>query len=80
MYDYELFNRGCLDHMKYTTKYNMSPAENYYNTSVCVRVCLSLCVCSRRGQMFERRRGRRLWILLLPGELNLRHGRDARDL
>lgn len=30
--------------------------------------------------MFERRRGRGLWILLLPGKLNLRHRRNARDL
>lgn len=43
-------------------------------------MCVFVCVRSRRGQMFEWRRGRRLRILLLPGELNLRHGRDARDL
>lgn len=40
-------------------------------------VCLS---CSWRGQMFEWSRGRGLRILLLPGELHLRHGRDAWNL
>lgn len=30
--------------------------------------------------MFEWRRGRGLWILLLPGKLNLRHRRNARNL
>lgn len=30
--------------------------------------------------MFEWCRGRRLWILLLPGKLNLRHRRNARNL
>lgn len=30
--------------------------------------------------MFERCRGRGLWILLLPGKLNLRHRRNARNL
>lgn len=39
-----------------------------------------LCVCSWCGQMFEWRRDRRLWVLLLSGKLHLRHWRDARAL
>lgn len=39
-----------------------------------------LCVCSWCGQMFEWRRGRRLRVFLLPGKLDLRHGRNAWNL
>lgn len=39
-----------------------------------------LCVCSWCGQMFEWCRGRGLRVFLLPGKLDLRHGRNAWNL